>query len=86
MTPILYLLAALALAAVIGSALFRRCAEWDAAEAAYITTQRKLATIREQQRSPKVVERNLAARLKAEMYRGRRSQVAEVYEELERPA
>jgi hypothetical protein len=82
MSTILYIAALFALACFVGG--FRKSREWDDAEEQYLRTQRKLATIREQQRSPRVVERNLERRLRDEMRRGRMNQVAQVYAEIER--
>jgi hypothetical protein len=82
MTTIIYIAALFAVACLIGG--FRKAREWDDAEESFIRTQRKLATIREQQRSPFVVERNLEQRLKSEMYRGRSNQLARIYAEIER--
>lgn len=51
--------------------------------AVLIRTRRIIATVRQQQRSPRVLERNRAARLRDEMRHGRMNQVAAIYRELE---
>jgi hypothetical protein len=64
--------------------LFGSTREERRAASAEVRTQNILTTVRWQQRTPRVVERNLAERLRAEMRRGRENQVSRIYADMER--
>lgn len=59
-------------------------AEHDRADERRERTEKIIAIVRQEQRTPVVVERNLERRLRDEMRRGRCNQVAQLYAEIER--
>lgn len=70
--------------AILVVAGFSRCAELDRADERRERTERIIATVRQQQRAPRVIERNLRVISERHIQRSRWPQLERIYAEIER--